>query len=236
MECCSEDFPKSRKSLLQRPPEPLKFEEFYPESECDNGFKYPPIMPALSDSDDLYSVCLPVTFDDGESSRRFSESKGDNREHELRVTFVKHEGFISKGGDLHLEVMTIEEAKRKAMNLKGCSGFCFSGEERAGPMKIFFKSKWDCHGNGWTAYRRKMIWVKGQVSELELEQKVRAARQGSRLLKMGLAGTPSEVSTAPSTNRSSLYSSETLNRPALRRAIRPAEGADRNWSLALPTD
>lgn len=62
---------------------------------------------------------------------------------EMRSRFTRHEGFISKGGDLSTEEMTIQEAMEKASEMPECQGFCFSGADKVGKQKVYFKSKWD---------------------------------------------------------------------------------------------
>lgn len=68
--------------------------------------------------------------------------------------FVRHEGYISQGGDLLRERTTLEAAKRRALTLEGCQGFCFrsTGKEE---VEVVFKSKWDVQQGSepWTAYR-----------------------------------------------------------------------------------
>ena len=70
------------------------------------------------------------------------------------VYFIKHDGFISKGGDLHREFMTTSEAKHKALDLEGCRGFCFRGESNGGIVDVIFKDKFDSTvgENKWTSY------------------------------------------------------------------------------------
>lgn len=64
------------------------------------------------------------------------------------------EGFISAGGDLHVQRLTVAEAKAKAKELAGCLGFCFSGPDTGEPVDVFFKGKWDNSPSGdWTSYR-----------------------------------------------------------------------------------
>lgn len=68
--------------------------------------------------------------------------------------FAKHDGFISKGGDLHTQSMTVSDAKETAASLEGCCGFCFRGEDHEGIVNIMFKSKFDntVGKNKWTSY------------------------------------------------------------------------------------
>lgn len=61
-----------------------------------------------------------------------------------RYRCVPHSGFISRGGDILRQKMTVEEAKLLAPTLPGCMGFCYQGpEEPIVPIEIFFKNKWD---------------------------------------------------------------------------------------------
>lgn len=72
------------------------------------------------------------------------------------VKFVRHEGFISEGGTMLSEKMTVEQAKAKCASLPGCRGFTFNGPETDQPVMIDFKDKFDCKDQkdtGWTSYR-----------------------------------------------------------------------------------
>jgi len=69
-------------------------------------------------------------------------------------SWPKHDGYISAGGDLLSEVMTVEEAKTCANELQGCLGFTFQARNPDGPVEIFFKDKWDLEPDPmWTSYR-----------------------------------------------------------------------------------
>lgn len=72
---------------------------------------------------------------------------------EDRVEFSQHEGFISAGGDLLIETMTVTDAMAQAVLLPGCKGFTFEGDPRSGKVEVFFKDKWDLGDRGWTSYR-----------------------------------------------------------------------------------
>jgi len=66
---------------------------------------------------------------------------------------VRHSGYISGGGDIHTEEMTLEDAKKKAAELPACCGFCFQGDESAGPVSVYFKDKFDnTESSEWTSY------------------------------------------------------------------------------------
>jgi len=65
-----------------------------------------------------------------------------------------HRGYISKGGDLLWQTMSVEEARCKAAELPDCKGFCFNGVDSGAPMDIVFKNKWNLNaGDGWSSYR-----------------------------------------------------------------------------------
>lgn len=51
--------------------------------------------------------------------------------------------------------MTVEAAKKKAMEMRNCKGFCFVGDKTDGVVEVFFKSKWDINqkDSAWTSYR-----------------------------------------------------------------------------------
>jgi len=67
--------------------------------------------------------------------------------------YTVHAGFISRGDDLLVEKMTAKDAQLKCVSLKGCKGFTFQGNPAEGPVLIYFKSKWDLRGTGWSSYR-----------------------------------------------------------------------------------
>eukprot|EP00928_Gymnodinium_smaydae_P034531 TRINITY_DN24445_c0_g1_i1.p1 TRINITY_DN24445_c0_g1~~TRINITY_DN24445_c0_g1_i1.p1 ORF type:complete len:681 (-),score=86.45 TRINITY_DN24445_c0_g1_i1:510-2552(-) len=71
------------------------------------------------------------------------------------MEFSYRNGFISRGGDLHKETMTVEEAKQKCEELPGCKGFCHRGAVTSDPVEILFKDKWDntVGSNIWTSYK-----------------------------------------------------------------------------------
>ena len=78
------------------------------------------------------------------------------------ITYLFSDGYISEGGDLLMETLTLEEAKRKAVTLRGCRGFCFRGPITKEPVEIIFKSKWDnAVGNHqWTSFKLEAPEVK----------------------------------------------------------------------------
>eukprot|EP00931_Biecheleriopsis_adriatica_P117133 TRINITY_DN92683_c0_g1_i1.p1 TRINITY_DN92683_c0_g1~~TRINITY_DN92683_c0_g1_i1.p1 ORF type:complete len:453 (-),score=73.95 TRINITY_DN92683_c0_g1_i1:220-1491(-) len=67
--------------------------------------------------------------------------------------FSEHEGFISSGATIAEEVMTVEQAKTKCVDLGNCRGFSFEGTPTGNPVKIYFKNKWDCWSTGWTSFK-----------------------------------------------------------------------------------
>ncbi len=71
------------------------------------------------------------------------------------VEWTMHEGFISSGGDLWVEELTVDEAKRMALTLDGCQGFCFRGPMTDEEVEIRFKAHWDnkVGKNPWTSFK-----------------------------------------------------------------------------------
>jgi len=55
--------------------------------------------------------------------------------------WVMHEGYLIDAEDLLVETLTIKEAKRKAVNLPSCQGFCWCGPVTDNPVEIFFKGR-----------------------------------------------------------------------------------------------
>merc|ERR1711957_1035888 len=74
--------------------------------------------------------------------------------HSEHEEFERHSGYISEGGDLLEAKMTLQEAKKKALELNGCRGFTFNGEaDSDGRLYVYFKSKFDnADASGWTSY------------------------------------------------------------------------------------
>jgi len=61
-------------------------------------------------------------------------------------TFSFHQGFLSMGGDIVVETMTIQDAKARCVRLKGCVGFTWQGgPDLLEPVSIRFKDKWSFH-------------------------------------------------------------------------------------------
>lgn len=75
----------------------------------------------------------------------------------IKASTVRHDGYISAGGDIEKQMMTLEQATARCELLadKGCKGFTFEGEtpDPEVPVMVYFKSKWDLQGTGWTSYR-----------------------------------------------------------------------------------
>lgn len=91
---------------------------------------------------------------------RQSRSRAGSQSHEAHaaakqdVAFSLHNGYISQGGDLLWQTMTVEEAKRKAAKMPDCKGFSFNGVDTGAPLDIVFKDKWNVNaGEGWSSYR-----------------------------------------------------------------------------------
>lgn len=62
--------------------------------------------------------------------------------------------YIPAGGDLLEDVVTVEDAKKKALEIDGCRGFCFEGEDSGALVKVFFKNSCETFaGEGWTTYK-----------------------------------------------------------------------------------
>eukprot|EP00933_Yihiella_yeosuensis_P077778 TRINITY_DN8863_c0_g2_i1.p1 TRINITY_DN8863_c0_g2~~TRINITY_DN8863_c0_g2_i1.p1 ORF type:complete len:415 (+),score=46.75 TRINITY_DN8863_c0_g2_i1:86-1330(+) len=70
----------------------------------------------------------------------------------LQATYSQHEGFISAGSTIYEAEMTIDEAKLQCASMTKCFGFSFQGQPSAGPVKMYFKDKWDLWSTGWTSF------------------------------------------------------------------------------------
>ena len=72
------------------------------------------------------------------------------------LTFTTYSACIKSGGDIHKEVMTVEQAKHKCRELMpGCNGFTHQGGETSAPVMIWFKDKWQVYvdpEDTWTSY------------------------------------------------------------------------------------
>jgi hypothetical protein len=72
-------------------------------------------------------------------------------------SWTQTNGMIPQGGDLHIEVMTVEQAQIKAMQMPACQGFCFKGPPTKDPVQIFFKAKSDVREGKiqWTTFTKQ---------------------------------------------------------------------------------
>eukprot|EP00927_Polykrikos_kofoidii_P022910 TRINITY_DN21250_c0_g2_i1.p1 TRINITY_DN21250_c0_g2~~TRINITY_DN21250_c0_g2_i1.p1 ORF type:complete len:418 (-),score=42.16 TRINITY_DN21250_c0_g2_i1:8-1261(-) len=101
--------------------------------------------------------------------RHVSHSAGANGKSNWEI----FDGYISGGGDLLVEDLTIKEAERKALLIEGCKGFTFCGRPvRGGTVCVYFKNKWDISRNfastagslRWTSYRVMPLATSGPHS------------------------------------------------------------------------
>merc|ERR1712110_544964 len=81
----------------------------------------------------------------------------DMQEHmEDYRTFQIFDGFLNRP-TLHLESLSLDQAKARCATIADCVGFSFEGQVGAHPMTMFFKNKWELHGQGsgtnWTSCR-----------------------------------------------------------------------------------
>lgn len=108
-------------------------------------------------------------------------------------TFTLHEGCMLAGNDRGKEVMTVAEAKRRASELPGCGGFCFTGVDEGGPVEIFFTSGWKLEPvESWTALKLEAFG-----STQEAKSPVRNAQQtDADKPKETAESVPSEVETS----------------------------------------
>jgi len=123
-----------------------------------------------SDQDELFVRAWPswlssVGSIDGDDCSPFEAS----------VMFEKHSGYISVYGDLLVAEMTVEDAKKTAVQILGCKGFTFEGEDFGGPLHIYFKNKFDnVKSADWTSYRlgdattAKAPPITAELSEVEV--------------------------------------------------------------------
>lgn len=99
-----------------------------------------------SDQDERFVPAWPLLAGDVDGD--------DGCADEAWVLFEKHSGFISVYGDLLVAEMTVEDAKNTAMEILGCKGFTFEGEDVGEPLRIYFKNKFDnVTSADWTSYR-----------------------------------------------------------------------------------
>jgi len=106
-----------------------------------------------------------------------------------KIIFTKHEGYICSGGDIMVGIMTVAQAKEHAAEIPHCLGFSFQGTREEGPVKVFFKDKWTCHGTGWSSYRRCEVSTR-QATGSQIVRKRKSARRGSKLLRLGVSSQP----------------------------------------------
>jgi len=180
-------------------------EELYPEDGPKQlffplRFHEPVPEPLVSEYPEVRGVFAVPTEMVGYLQSESGRSNHEEDKEKLRVVFEKHKGsYISSGGDLLVATLTLEQARKQAATLENCRGFCFKGREADGPMKIYFKDHSRVYAEGdWTSYLRRSTWVKQKITTEGLVEKVRSARLGSKLLRLGFTPTPSEASTTPS--------------------------------------
>jgi hypothetical protein len=102
-------------------------------------------------------------------NQSYTSSQGniEQRTAKEAPSFTLHKGYISKGGDLLWQTMTVQDAKSKAARLPDCKGFCFKGADTGGPVEICFKNKWDVTNAGeWSSYRVERGFRKVEVQRL----------------------------------------------------------------------
>jgi len=106
------------------------------------------------DSEDLHILEADATtrarvilsYEKNELIRDISWLEGD---------FARVEGRLLAGEILHVEAMTLVEAKDRCFKLPGCKGFTFQGEAADGPVEMIFKDAWgECQAvSDWTTFR-----------------------------------------------------------------------------------
>lgn len=74
---------------------------------------------------------------------------------EYREPFEMRPGFISRGDDILVETMTVDDAIEKCKSLPNALGFTFKGGVTSEPVTMHFKSKSHVQGIGWTTYLMK---------------------------------------------------------------------------------
>jgi len=64
-------------------------------------------------------------------------------------------GYLGQGDcDIESGVYTLEDAQTYALELEGCVGFCFEGDDDGEEHEMFFKSEWDyTEADGWSSVR-----------------------------------------------------------------------------------
>eukprot|EP01059_Diplonema_ambulator_P004423 TRINITY_DN14121_c0_g1_i1.p1 TRINITY_DN14121_c0_g1~~TRINITY_DN14121_c0_g1_i1.p1 ORF type:complete len:1912 (+),score=565.61 TRINITY_DN14121_c0_g1_i1:33-5768(+) len=71
---------------------------------------------------------------------------------------TRHNGYIGGGGDIGVsQRITLEEAKKRCMEMPECKGFTFKEEPGSMTVRVFFKSKWNLNGQnkGWVSYKKE---------------------------------------------------------------------------------
>merc|ERR1712228_518825 len=113
----------------------------------------------------------------GEQKEQGMPVENEPKEMQTMARFIQHDGYISQGGDILVQNMTVEEAKRKAATLSDCEGFTYEGTLTDKPMCIYFKRKWDLNGSGsgsgWTSFQRVGEEQRSEIEELRRDAEER---------------------------------------------------------------
>jgi len=88
---------------------------------------------------------VTLSYEKNELIRDISWLEGD---------FAQVEGQLLAGEVLHVEAMTLAEAKDRCVKLSGCKGFTFQGDAADGPVEVIFKNAWgECRAaSDWTTF------------------------------------------------------------------------------------
>lgn len=90
--------------------------------------------------------------------------------------FLRHSGYIAGGGDIETATMTLGDAKRRALELPGCKGFCFQhhncNDPHTAALLVYFKDKFDMNDSAdWTSYSLNhgfaSLMVNGEIITLD---------------------------------------------------------------------
>lgn len=171
----------------------------------------------------------------------------DGEEAKPVAVFSAHDGCISRGGDIHREVMGRKDAELKCTTLPGCRGFCHKGPPTEDAVEMIFKDKWESAvvKNEWTSYK----WVNWRINKAEWKPVVHTVAPAilSELLDTALLGQFQEaalqhckdeaiVDLGMLYERENMFSDALDLKPLQRKRLRKALGRSGDSVPLLPLD
>lgn len=108
----------------------------------------------------------------------------------LAAKFQMQEGYISNGGDLGSETLTLQEAFSRVAEMPKCKGFSIMGPppKPDEDVLVYFKDKWEVYvdeAQTWTSYRYDAAEVQASVASSESEGQSQVSGSNARAGRIG---------------------------------------------------